>query len=241
MPKRFHTRTLRIDGKDVGGRENETILELARQNDVDIPTLCHVEGLSVVGACRLCLVEVAGMNRLVPACATYAEEGMVVTTDSPRLRHYRRLIIELLFSEGNHHCAVCVSNGHCELQDLAARFQMDHVRFPFLHPVRRVDLSHARFVLDRNRCVLCTRCVRVCDEIEGAHTWDVTGRGIDVRVRADLGQPWGSSASCTSCGKCVNLCPTGALVEKGRPIGDMKRRPGFLPYLTRMRGGNGHG
>jgi bidirectional [NiFe] hydrogenase diaphorase subunit len=241
MPSRSHTRTLRIDGRDIGGRENETILELAQQNGIDIPTLCRIEGLSIAGACRLCLVEVAGSNRLMPACATYPEEGMEVTTDSPRLRRYRRLIVELLFSEGNHHCAVCVSNGHCELQDLAARLGMDHVRFRHLNPVRLVDMTHGRFVLDRNRCILCTRCVRVCDEIEGAHTWDVQGRGIEARIVADLAEPWGSSASCTSCGKCVNLCPTGALVEKGRPVGQMTRRPEFLPYLTRMRGGNGHG
>ena len=236
MVTRGHVKTLKIDGIDVGAREDETILELARQNGIYIPTLCRIEGLSIVGACRLCLVEVSGWNRLVPACATFAEEGMDVVTDSERIQRYRRQIVELLFAEGNHICAICVSNGHCELQDLAVKLGMDHVRFPYLDPVRQVDMTHERFVLDRNRCVLCTRCVRVCDEIEGAHTWDVDGRGVEARLIADLSQPWGDSMTCTSCGKCVNLCPTGALVEKGKPIGQMVKRQEFLPYLKKMRG-----
>jgi bidirectional [NiFe] hydrogenase diaphorase subunit len=236
MVTRGYIKTLKIDGKDVGGREDETLLDLARENGIDIPTLCQIDGLSIVGACRLCLVEVKGWNRLVPACTTHVEEGMEVTTDSPRLKNYRRQIVELLFAEGNHICAVCVSNGHCELQSLAVRLGMDHVRFPDLDPIRLVDMTHDRFVLDRNRCVLCTRCVRVCDEIEGAHTWDIDGRGIEAHLIADLSEPWGESMTCTSCGKCVNLCPTGALVEKGKAVGEMVKRHDFLPYLKKMRG-----
>lgn len=236
MVTRARIKTLKINGKDVGGHENETILDLARENGIEIPTLCQIDGLSIMGACRLCLVEVKGWNKLVPACATYVEEGMEVVTDSPRLQDYRRQIIELLFAEGNHVCAVCVSNGNCELQSLAVRLGMNHVRYPFLNPVRLVDMTHERFVVDRNRCVLCTRCVRVCDEIEGAHTWDIEGRGVAARVVSDLDQPWGDSLSCTSCGKCVNVCPTGALVEKGKPTGEMIKRTEFLPYLKRMRG-----
>jgi bidirectional [NiFe] hydrogenase diaphorase subunit len=237
MVTRGHIKTLKIDGKDVGAREDETILDLARENGIDIPTLCQIDGLSISGACRLCLVEVKGWNRLVPACATYVEEGMDVTTASDRLQRYRRQIVELLFAEGNHICAICVSNGNCELQDLAVELGMDHVRYPSLDPVRSVDMTHDRFVLDRNRCVMCTRCVRVCDEIEGAHTWDVDGRGIEATIIADLAEPWGDSMTCTSCGKCVSLCPTGALVEKGKPIGQMVKRLDFLPYLKKMRGG----
>ena len=116
------------------------------------------------------------------------------------------------------------------------RVGMDHVRYPSLDPVRAVDMTHARFVVDWNRCVLCTRCVRVCDEVEGAHTWDVAGRGVDARVIADLDEPWGASQTCTSCGKCVNLCPTGALVVKGKPQGQMTKKMDFLPYLNKMRG-----
>jgi bidirectional [NiFe] hydrogenase diaphorase subunit len=113
---------------------------------------------------------------------------------------------------------------------------MDHVRYPFLNPVRSVDMTHERFVIDRNRCILCARCVRVCDEIEGAHTWDIDGRGVEARIIADLSDPWGESQTCTWCGKCVNLCPTGALVEKGKPAGEMIKRQDFLPYLKKMRG-----
>jgi bidirectional [NiFe] hydrogenase diaphorase subunit len=96
-------------------------------------------------------------------------------------------------------------------------------------------MTHERFVVDRNRCVLCTRCVRVCDEIEWAHTWDVKGRGINARVITDLDTPWGESDTCTSCGKCVRVCPVGAIVEKGQPVGEMVKRHDFLPHLAKMR------
>ena len=228
-------KTLSIDGKDVGAREDETILDVARQNGIWIPTLCELEGLSIVGACRLCLVEVKGSNKLVAACATRVEEGMEVTAHSDRLQEYRKMILELLFAEGNHICSVCVSNGNCGLQWLAQQLGVDHIRFPYLHQRRTVDASHERFVMDHNRCILCTRCVRVCDEIEGAHTWDVFGRGTNARVITDLNQPWGTSTTSTSCGKCVNVCPTGALFEKGKAVTEMVKHREFLPYLVTMR------
>lgn len=226
-------RTLVIDGKDVGAREDETILQVARENGIWIPTLCQLDGLSSVGACRLCLVEVKGSSKLLPACVTRVEEGMEVTAHSDRLQEYRKMIVELLFAEGNHICSVCVANGSCDLQWLAQRLGVDHIRFPYLYGHRVVDASHPRFVHDQNRCILCTRCVRVCDEVEGAHTWDVMGRGTDARVITDLAQPWGLSESCTSCGKCVNVCPTGALFEKGQAVTEMvKQRDLLLPLLT---------
>jgi bidirectional [NiFe] hydrogenase diaphorase subunit len=228
-------KTLQIDGVHVGAREDETILELARENNIHIPTLCEMTGLSNIGACRLCLVEVKGWNKLVPACMTYIEEGMEVFTKSEKIQNYRRMILELLFSERNHVCAVCVSNGHCELQDLAVEVGMDHVRMPYLAPTWGIDASHPYYVMDHDRCVLCQRCVRVCDEIEGAHTWDIMGRGVGSSIISDLNEAWGESKSCTRCGKCVQLCPTGALFAKGRSVSEMTKQREFLPYLQLMR------
>jgi bidirectional [NiFe] hydrogenase diaphorase subunit len=227
--------TLTMDGRDVSAQQGQTIIQVGRENGIYIPYMCNVEGLSNIGACRLCVVEVEGSRRLLPACTTEVAEGMVVTTDTERLRNYRKMIVEMLFAERNHICAVCVSNGHCELQRVAQKLGVDHIRMPYLHPTLPFDASHERFVLDHDRCLLCQRCVRVCDEIEGAHTWDVRGRGVDSRVIVDLDQPWGSSESCTSCGKCVNVCPTGALAEKGRATAEMTKKRQFLPYLTIMR------
>jgi bidirectional [NiFe] hydrogenase diaphorase subunit len=160
---------------------------------------------------------------------------MEVTTDSPRLQAYRRMIVELLFAEGNHICSVCVANGHCDLQNIGYAVGMTHVRYPYRAPERHVDASHERFVVDHNRCIMCTRCVRVCDEVEGAHTWDVAGRGHASRVIIDLGQPWGTSDTCTSCGKCVQVCPTGALFEKGVSAAEMVKHREFLTYITTAR------
>ena len=229
--------TLTIDGREAGAREDQTVLEVARENGVFIPTLCALPGLSDPGACRLCLVEVRGVNKLLPACVTRVAEGMEVTVNSERLAGIRRGILELLFAERNHVCSVCVANGHCDLQSLALRMGITHVHFPYQYPKQPVDASHERFVVDHNRCVLCARCVRVCDEIEGAHTWDMMGRGVDCRVITDLAQAWGASESCTGCGKCVQVCPTGALSEKGKSVAEMSKRRQFLPYLTLMREG----
>ncbi len=235
MSPATNVKTLKIDGRDFSARPEETILQVARQNNIFIPRLCEMEGLSNMGACRLCLVEIKGNNKLLPACVTRVEEGMEVTTNSDRLQSYRKMILELLFTERNHVCSVCVSNGHCEMQFLAQKLEITHVHFPYRYPQEEVDASHDRFVVDHNRCILCTRCVRVCEEIEGAHTWDVMGRGIDAKVITDLNEPWGSSETCTGCGKCVQVCPTGALSEKGRSVAEMLKRRQFLPYLTLMR------
>lgn len=228
-------KTLKINDIDVSARQGESILQVAKENDIFIPTLCELEGLSSVGACRLCLVEISGRRGLHPACVTEVTEGMEVYTETPQLHNYRRMILEMLFVENNHVCAVCISNGHCDLQSLAAKVGMDHTNLDYRNPNRYLDLSHDRFGFDANRCVLCTRCVRVCDEIEGAHTWDVFGRGIKSHVITDLDQPWGESDTCTSCGKCVQVCPTGSLFEKGKSAAEMVKRREFLPYLKTMR------
>jgi len=227
--------TLTINGRETSGRDDESILQVARAHEIQIPTLCQLEGISEWGGCRLCLVQIEGNPKLVPACVTLVSEGMVVQTNSPRLDGYRRMITEMLFTEGNHICSVCVSNGNCELQSLSQELNVDHISLPYLYPKRSVDASHDRFVFDANRCVLCTRCIRVCDEVEGAHTWDMAGRGIGSHLVSDLNQPWGESSSCTSCGKCVQVCPTGALFEKGKGAGEMVKNNEFLVYLEVMK------
>lgn len=228
-------KTLTLNGKPVSAAEDQTILDLIRENGIPFPTLCQLDGLSPVGACRLCLVEIAGAPKLLPACVTKAEEGMQLVTHSERLKEYRRMIVELLFAERNHVCSVCVANGNCDLQQLAYHLGMDSVRFEYQCPDLPVDASHPRFVLDHNRCVLCTRCVRVCDEIEGAHTWDLMGRGAGTRVITDLNQPWGKSESCTGCGKCIQVCPTGSLFEKGKATVEMRKERDFLTYIKTAR------
>lgn len=207
--------SLRINGQALSGQAGQTLLQVARQNTITIPTLCHFPGLSPMGACRVCIVEVAGYPRPVPSCTTPAEQGMVVCTDSARIRNARRMIVELLLAERNHTCPVCTMDGNCELQTLAKLLGIDHVRYGFIAPQMTVDISQPRFGIDHNRCILCRRCVRVCDEVEGAHTWDVSARGAESRIISDLAEPWGDSATCTDCGKCVQACPTGALFEKG--------------------------
>ena len=187
-PKSDHKRrlTLKIDGNECGARHDQSILEVARENGIEIPTLCYMEGLSEYGACRLCLVEIKGTPKLHAACITLVQPNMEITVNSPRLAAYRKLILELLFSERNHICSVCVTNGHCDLQSLAEKLGVTHITVPYQHPKMPVDASHRRFVSDHNRCILCTRCVRVCDEIEGAHAWDVFGRGEGSKVITDL-------------------------------------------------------
>lgn len=232
------TVTIHLDGIETEAYSDESVLQAARRNGVAIPSLCFLEGLSVWGGCRICVVEIAEDHRLRPACATQVAPDLEIRTDTPRLRAFRKSILELLFAEGNHVCAVCVANGNCELQDMAVQCGMDHVRYDYQAPNRSIDASHPKYVFDPNRCILCTRCVRVCDEIEGAHVWDISSRGKDAELIIDLNQPWGESTTCTWCGKCVLVCPTGALAYQGRAVGEMQHRPWMIQRLevARSRG-----
>jgi len=172
-----------------------------------------------------------GSPKLFAACVTPVAEGMKVLTHTDRLIRYRQMIIELLLAERNHICAVCVQNGNCELQTLAAKLGVTSVRYDYICPDLPMDASHERYVLDHNRCILCGRCNRVCDEVEGAHTLDMGGRGIQSRVIAGMNQPWGTSRSCTSCGKCVQVCPTVALFKKGSTAAEVVKQHDFLLWI----------
>jgi bidirectional [NiFe] hydrogenase diaphorase subunit len=224
-----------VDGLEVAVPQGASLLDAVRAAGAELPTLCHLDGLTPVGACRLCLVELEGSGKLLPACATAAGEGMVVLTQTPQLREWRRMAVELFFAEGNHVCAFCVANGNCQLQDVAVAVGMDHSRFPYQYPNRKVDASHAQFAIDHHRCILCTRCVRVCDEIEGAHVWDVANRGAECSIIAGLDQPWGEVEACTSCGKCVDVCPTGALFRKEDGTAEKAPHPERVAQLAEAR------
>jgi bidirectional [NiFe] hydrogenase diaphorase subunit len=234
MPKKV---SIKIDGELVSATEGMTILQGSKQADKYIPTLCHLDGLTDVGACRICIVEVSGSDRLFPACTTPVQDGMSVIQNSARLTRYRKISLELLLIEKNHVCAVCVSNNHCELQSMASAMGINNVRFAYNYPKLPVDMSHPRYVLDHNRCILCTRCVRVCAEVEGAHVWEVVSRGIHARIASYLNQNWGDAKSCTNCGKCVQVCPTGALAEKGKAVEEMVRAAKPIEAIARRKGG----
>ena len=230
------TLSIRIDGELLAVPEGQTVLQAAQASGKYIPTLCYLEGLSAVGACRLCMVEVSGTERLLPACTTAVQDGLSVTTVSEKLTRYRRMIVELLLIERNHICAVCVSNGHCELQAMAIALGITHTRYFYNYPKLPVDMSHKRYVLDHNRCILCSRCVRVCAEVEGAHVWELTARSTRSILVSDLNQRWGDAAGCTNCGKCVQVCPTGALVEKGFAVEEMEKQAANVTSLARRKG-----
>lgn len=206
---------LTIDGKNVSVPEGTTILQAAREAGIEIPTLCDHPELEPYGGCRLCLVEVEGARGMQTSCTLPAGNNMVVKTDTEKLRKAREFVLTLLFSERNHFCMFCqVSGGDCELQNAAYAEGMTHWPIPPAWAKFPVDASHPYFVMDNNRCILCRRCVRACSDLVGNHTLSMENRGAKTLLIADVGIPWGES-TCISCGTCVQVCPTGALIPRG--------------------------
>ncbi len=202
-----------IDGITGTVPAGSTVLEAAQTLGIEIPTLCHHPAIKPIGACRVCLVEIEKQRVLQPACTFPASDGMVVHTKSQKVIDARRFVLQLLFSERNHFCMFCQMSGSCELQDLGYEYGLDHWEFDRAYPKYDVDASRKYFVMDPNRCILCRRCIRVCDELVGNNTLGLKHRGAETMVIADLDVPFGDS-SCVSCGTCLQVCPTGALMDR---------------------------
>ena len=215
---------LKINGIDIAAPEGATILKAARDNSIPIPTLCELEGLTPYGGCRVCIVEIVGSPKLFVSCATPVSNGMEVITDSEKIREYRKMAIQNILAERTHICSVCIANNSCELQKLANEMGIDHVEFAREWTSNMVDSTHNFLVIDRNRCILCTRCVRVCDQIEGVHALDQKLRSQETQIIIDMDNLWAESTSCTSCRKCAKVCPVGAIYIEGEPLSFTKDR-----------------
>lgn len=205
---------LTIDGQTVEVPAGLTVLEACRQAGVHIPTLCDHPSLKPYGGCRLCVVEVEGMRTLQASCTLPASAGMVVRTNTPQVIQARKFVLDMLFSERNHFCMYCQkSGGDCDLQNAAYELDMTHWLIQPGWDAYSVDASHPYYVFDHNRCILCRRCVRACGELVGNFTLNLENRGASTIVIADTGLPLGES-SCIRCGTCVQICPTGALIDR---------------------------
>ena len=203
-----------INGKQIEVPEGTTVLRAAEKAGINIPRLCDHKELTPYGGCRLCIVEVQGMRVPMASCTLPVSNGMVVNTETEALKKSRKFILSMLFSERNHFCPFCqVSGGDCELQNAAYHEEMTH--WPIQPGWNNfvVDTSHPYFVLDNNRCILCRRCVRACAEMAGNFTLSVAERGAKSLVVADTDVPLGES-TCIKCGSCVQVCPTGAIIDK---------------------------
>jgi formate dehydrogenase major subunit len=204
---------LTIDGRKVSAPPGSTVLQAARLANIDIPTLCDHPALAPIGACRMCLVEITGQRNLQPACTFPVTEGMAVHTESDSVVAARKFVLDLLFSERNHYCMYCEMTGDCELQALGYRYGLDHWVYPTYTKRFPVDATRKYFLMDHNRCILCRRCIRACSELVANHTLGMRQRGAESMIQADMDVPFGES-SCISCGTCLQVCPTGALVDK---------------------------
>lgn len=220
--------TIEVNGTPVNAEEGKTLLETCRANGMRIPALCHMDGFSPTGACRLCVVEIEGQRGLTPSCAAVVADGMKVKTHSQRVLSARKTIVELLLAGHPDDCLYCSRNGSCELQGLARELGVDERRFAGAKNKFPLDVSSPSIVRDPDKCILCGRCVRVCEEVQSVGAIDFIGRGCTARVGTAFGRGLNVS-TCINCGQCVTVCPTGALreqdatVEVGKMLGDPKR------------------
>ena len=201
-----------IDNKPIRVAEGTTIIEAARSAGINIPSLCYFKGLNEIGACRVCVVEVEGYDRLAASCNTAVEEGMVIHTNSPRVRKARKTNVELLLSQHDCTCATCVRSGNCQLQTIAN--DLNIIDLPYESDVRANKCpGGSAIVRKESKCIKCMRCVQVCDNVQGLSIWEVTGTGKRTNIAVRGGVKLNKS-DCTFCGQCVTHCPTGALAER---------------------------
>lgn len=204
--------TLKIDDVTLTVPEGTTLLQAANIAGHPVPSLCYWEGLNEIGACRMCIVEIEGIERLVPACVDVCQEGMVVHTNSPRVRAARRTNMRLILSQHNCNCPVCVRNGNCALQTLARDLNVLYNPFPKNIQFNEWDQRMA-LIRDNSKCIKCMRCIQVCDNIQGLGIWDLTGTGSRVAINVSHNRDF-VQADCAFCGQCITHCPTAALSER---------------------------
>lgn len=201
-----------IDGVPVEMAGEKNLLELIRKAGIKMPTFCYHSELSIYGACRMCMVE-NERGGLDAACSTVPRDGMVIRTNTERLRRYRKNILELLLANHCRDCTTCSNNGKCKLQDLAMRFNIEGVRFPNSSSEPRKDESSVSIVRDASKCILCGDCVRMCNEIQNVGAIDFAFRGSKMQISTSFGRPIAESP-CVGCGQCAAVCPTGAIVVR---------------------------
>lgn len=206
--------TLTINGQTVQAPKNATILEAARSAGIHIPTLCYHPELATEGACRLCVVEASGARTLVASCVYPVAEGMVVKTNTDKVRAARRMVVELLLANHPKDCLACQKSGDCELQNIAADLGLRKIRFEGgARKAHTIDASNPCLVRDQEKCILCGRCIRVCRDVQGMSVYSFAERGFDTIVSTAFEQDLGK-VECSYCGQCASVCPTGAIIER---------------------------